>query len=118
MTRPFRPHRLVLFAASTAMAAGGVLVPATAFAATPATAHAVVKGGAVDGAGSSSTLEHRAEPGAPGTIRIDPGKGDGPLKKHRPHKGEGGKKHHTEPEWVCITAPCGPPEDTSVSGNA
>ncbi|MFJ7589126.1 hypothetical protein ACIQZO_17445 [Streptomyces sp. NPDC097617] len=44
MTLHLRTRRLALLVASTAVAAGGVLVPTTAFAATPAAPH-VVDGG-------------------------------------------------------------------------
>ncbi|MFJ7157283.1 hypothetical protein ACIQUQ_20335 [Streptomyces sp. NPDC101118] len=117
MTRPFRPHRFVLFAASTAIAAGGVLVPATAFAATPSTSHTVVTDAGDD---NKSTLFLRTNEKQ---IVIDPGDGSGTHhdggKKHdgKKHPGKKGKRPHKpdrihvpeNPEWQCITAPCGPP---------
>ncbi|MBT2480828.1 hypothetical protein [Streptomyces sp. ISL-94] len=97
MTHPFRTRRFVLFAASTAMAAGGVLVPTTAFAATPATPHTVTADG---DAGSKANVVDR------------PGKG-GDGKRGNKHPGKGGSPDRVIPPdsgtWQCVTAPCGPP---------
>uniref|UniRef100_A0AAU2JIV1 Uncharacterized protein n=1 Tax=Streptomyces sp. NBC_00049 TaxID=2903617 RepID=A0AAU2JIV1_9ACTN len=127
MTHRFRTRRIVLFAASTAIAAGGVLVPSTAFAATPAAPHTVVAdtGDAADGSKSNLLLVVPA--GSEGTIRIAPDD-DQPVKirpgkwgKKRP--GKGGPVddkiviHPGNPgQWQCITAPCGPPGQDSVPG--
>ncbi|NXY97903.1 hypothetical protein HYE82_26720 [Streptomyces sp. BR123] len=124
MTHPFRTKRLVLFAASTAMAAGGVLVPGTAFAATPATPHTVtVRGDDISG-GDTSTLLFLGEPDNAIQVAPDkdlPGKGgtgkksEGKWGKNRPGKGgssEGtGAKVPEKPDWQCVTTPCGPPDD-------
>ncbi|WP_030759273.1 hypothetical protein [Streptomyces sp. NRRL F-2664] len=99
MTHTVRTRRLAHFAAATAMAAGAVLVPTAAFAATPAAAaHAAV-----------------TDRGGPGKDHRDSWKKGGAWDKKRP--GAGGGKGGTndaghqpeEPQWQCITAPCGPP---------
>ncbi|MFE5723196.1 hypothetical protein [Streptomyces erythrochromogenes] len=112
MTHPFRTRRLALFAATSALAAGAVLVPTTAFAATPAAPHAVLTDG---GSGSRS-----------GDGRIKIGPDEDRSDKHRQGKGSDGKwkkgdkwgKKHPhvpkKPEWQCITAPCGPPGTTTT----
>lgn len=94
MTHPLRPRRLALFAATTALAAGAVLVPTTAFAAPQAVPHDVV-----------------AEKDAPGGNRHGAWQKDGARGKERPGKGgsNDGKHRPKEPQWQCITAPCGPP---------
>ncbi|MFK0256365.1 hypothetical protein [Streptomyces sp. NPDC090445] len=134
MTHPFRTKRLALFAASTAIAAGGVLVPGTAFAATPTTPQtAAVRSDDISG-GEKSTLLFLGEPENAIQVAPDkelPGKGgtgkksEGKWGKNRPGKGgssEGtGAKVPEKPVWQCITAPCGPPDDIHtevVPGNA
>ncbi|MFD5616917.1 hypothetical protein [Streptomyces yangpuensis] len=94
MTHPRRLRRPALFAVATALAAGAVLVPTTAFAAPQAAPHAVV-----------------AEKDAPGWNHHGTGQKDGAWGKERPGKGgsKDGKHHPKEPQWQCITAPCGPP---------
>ncbi|MGW6984694.1 hypothetical protein ACWGE1_35460 [Streptomyces sp. NPDC054932] len=62
MTRPFRIRRLALLTASTAVVAGGALVPTAAFAATPTAPHAVVGDSADDG--NKSNLMWIAPPGS------------------------------------------------------
>ncbi|MFJ4777716.1 hypothetical protein [Streptomyces sp. NPDC088762] len=123
MTHRFR-KQFVLFAASTAVVAGGVLVPTTAFAATPTAPHTVVAdaGDAGDpNDGSKSNLLLIVPADSEGSIKVTPHE-DRPA-KDRP--GKGGKKHPgkggssddrivVKPgkhEWQCITAPCGPPEE-------
>ncbi|WP_455359921.1 hypothetical protein [Streptomyces sp. SYSU K21746] len=128
MTHHFRTRRFLVFAASTAVAAGGVLLPTGAFAAapaTPATPHVV----AADSDDSSSTnLFH---PVGEGDTRIvvkpdgkpgkgSPGKGNG-KGSHGKGKGSHGKRGSDDgkvvvapdkpdkPVWVCVTAPCEPP---------
>ncbi|MFC9820577.1 hypothetical protein ACFWG6_31670 [Streptomyces erythrochromogenes] len=134
MTHPFRTRRLVLFAAAGALAAGAVVVPTTAFAATPAAPHAVLTdGGSGDRSGDSTLLW--TSPSGDGRIKIGPdkdrsgkdrsGKGsDGTWKKgdkwgkKRPGKGGSDDGVHVpkDPEWQCITAPCGPPRTTTEDG--
>ncbi|MFB7461975.1 hypothetical protein ACFCZ1_00480 [Streptomyces sp. NPDC056224] len=132
MTHPFRTRHLVLFAATTAVAAGAVLVPTTAFAATPAAPHTVVTVTADGDDGNKSSLLLVVPPGSEGTIKIAPGE-DQPA-KNRPGKwgsDKSGKKHPGKggssddriivtpgkpTEWQCITAPCGPPEDDPARG--
>ncbi|MET9569155.1 hypothetical protein ACFYNW_20710 [Streptomyces virginiae] len=96
MTHTVRTRRLALFAATTALAAGAVLVPTTSFAAAPATAHAVV----------ADRHEDR-----PGKDHHGTWKKDGAWGKKRPGKGgsDGGAHTPKNPQWQCITAPCGPP---------
>ena len=131
MTHPFRTRRLALFAASTAVAAGAVLVPTTSFAATPAASHVVVAESDGDDANKSNLLLV-VPPGSEGTIKIAPGE-DQPAKNRPGNWGSGksGKKHPGKggssddrivvtpgkpAQWQCIVAPCGPPEDDSVVG--
>ncbi|MEV6679205.1 hypothetical protein AB0N09_20495 [Streptomyces erythrochromogenes] len=130
MTHPFRTRRLALFAATSALAAGAVLVPTSAFAATPAAPHASLADGGSGDRGADSTLLWTA-PSGDGRIKIGPGKDR--SAKHRPGKGsdgkgsddewkkgdKGGKKHpHVpkSPQWQCTTAPCGPPGTTTEDG--
>ncbi|MFE6906197.1 hypothetical protein [Streptomyces erythrochromogenes] len=127
MTHPFRTRRLALFAATSALAAGAVLVPTGAFAATPAAAApytAPVDDGKGDRGGDSTLLW--TSPSGDGRIKIGPDKDR--SAKHRPGKGSDdewkkgdkwGKKHpHVpkDPEWQCIAAPCGPPGTTAEHG--
>ncbi|MFE9631002.1 hypothetical protein [Streptomyces sp. NPDC006463] len=126
MTHPFRTRRLALFAASTAVAAGAVLVPTTSFAATPAASHVVVAESDGDDANKSNLLLV-VPPGSEGTIKVDPDHGQ--PAKHQPGKwgkkrpGKGGSSDDRivvtpgkPAQWQCIVAPCGPPEDDSVVG--
>ncbi|WP_405787832.1 hypothetical protein OG753_07940 [Streptomyces sp. NBC_00029] len=123
MTRPFRIRRLALLTASTAVVAGGVLVPTTAFAATPATPHAVAQDSADDGnrsnlmwigpPGSGSLFdrspgsgvpdsESPAEEAPPGDFANIPGESDSPFFTRPGHP-------HWKPQWQCFAAPCEPP---------
>ncbi|MFB6524131.1 hypothetical protein [Streptomyces sp. NPDC056401] len=121
MTHISRKPRLVLFAASAAIVAGGVLAPATALAATPAHPHAV----SADDTGNESTLLHRSGPGDT-LIRTDPPAEDTPGtwgkgKHKRPGKHDSPESPPVfqapgRPEWQCITAPCGPPEGVPDGG--
>ncbi|MFF3211212.1 hypothetical protein ACFYYB_11170 [Streptomyces sp. NPDC002886] len=114
MNHVSRKPRLVLFAASAAIVAGGVLAPAAAFAATPASAHAV----RADDTGNESTLLLRTDSDE-GRIRTDQPAEDSPGKWGKAkHKRPG--KHSPEspvinvpdkPEYQCVAAPCGPPEN-------
>ncbi|THA82785.1 hypothetical protein [Streptomyces sp. A0592] len=115
MTHPFRTRRLALFAATSALAAGAVLVPTTAFAAAPAAPHAVLADGGGGDRSDDSTLM-RTSPSGDGRIKISPDRaGSG---KHRPGKGgsDGGVHVPKNPEWQCIAAPCGPPGTTTDDG--
>lgn len=98
MIRTVRTRRLALFAATTAVAAGALLVPTTSFAATPAGPHAAA---ADDGDRGGSRKDHRGQ-----------WKKDGTWGKKRPGKGgsDGGVHTPKNPDWQCITAPCGPPD--------
>ncbi|MGW0393968.1 hypothetical protein ACWDYJ_24370 [Streptomyces sp. NPDC003042] len=133
MTHPFRTRRLALFAASTAIAAGGVLVPTTAFAATPGTPHTVVADGEGGDSGTKSTLLLFPDgpgnrviviPDEDGSNKDRPGKwGDWKWGDKRP--GKGGSPDVVAPgpgsPWQCVTAPCGPPgtdESTTLPGHA
>ncbi|WP_407839090.1 hypothetical protein ACE1OC_26370 [Streptomyces sp. DSM 116496] len=117
MNHVFRKPRLVLFAASAAIVAGGVLAPATALAATPAHSHAVR---ADDTTGNESTLLHRSGPDDT-VIRTDPPAEDTPGKWGNGKPGKRPGKHDPvrppvfqapdKPEWQCVRAPCGPPEE-------
>ncbi|CAM5672505.1 hypothetical protein SAVIM338S_07070 [Streptomyces avidinii] len=110
--------RLVLFAASAALVAGGVLAPATAFAATPATSHAVRADGDT-GDGPSLLLytsehsvlgtDHRSGEDHPGTWG-DGKQGKGPGKHGSPESPVMRVPKH--PQWQCVAAPCGPPGET------
>ncbi|MEC4570959.1 hypothetical protein [Streptomyces virginiae] len=105
MTHTARTRRLALFAATTAVAAGALLVPTTSFAATPATPHAVV----ADGDGR---IKADPQEGRPGTGHHDTWKKDGARGGKRPGKGgsDGGAHVPKEPKWQCVKAPCGPPD--------
>ncbi|MCJ0870914.1 hypothetical protein [Streptomyces sp. AP-93] len=127
MNHVSRKPRLVLFAASAAIVAGGALAPATALAATPAGSHAV----RADDTGNESTLLLRTGPDDTLIGKDRPAK-DGPDKWGNGKHGKGpGKKGSPEsppvfqapgkPEWQCVTAPCGPPEgipDGGLEGDA
>ncbi|MEV6731186.1 MULTISPECIES: hypothetical protein [unclassified Streptomyces] len=132
MTYPFRMRRLFVFAASTAAAAGAVLMPTGAFAATPATPHTVVSDGDI---GSTDTPLPNDEPHVSNLLLVVPedsdegrivvkpdaqdGQGKGgvvkpDLGKQRPgktdrHENTGVTNPHREPVWICVAAPCGPP---------
>ncbi|MCM1966268.1 hypothetical protein ABT024_26350 [Streptomyces sp. NPDC002812] len=122
MTHVSRKPRLVLFAASAAIVAGGVLAPATALAATPAGSHAVT---ADDTTGNESTLLLHSGPDDT-LIRTDPPAEDTPGKWGKGKHKRPGKHGSPEsppvfqapdrPEWQCITAPCGPPEGIPGGG--
>nr|WSW63544.1 hypothetical protein OG513_36000 [Streptomyces sp. NBC_00998] len=128
MTHPFRMRRMFVFAASTAAAAGAVLLPTGAFAATAATPHTVEAQGepGPDPAHSDSNstlLLIVPEDSDDGKIVVKPdaqdgqGKGDAvkpDLGKLRPgktdrHENTGVTNPYREPVWICVAAPCGPP---------
>ncbi|WP_327734098.1 hypothetical protein OG749_09605 [Streptomyces nojiriensis] len=136
MTHPFRPRRLALLVASTAVAAGGVLVPTTAFAATPAAPHTVVADGTGDGVhlpdGGQQWQCFAAPCEPPGGTGPEPDRHDerdhhgkwGDDKWDRygrwdPDKwgghlpgGNGDDGVHVpdgKPQWQCFAAPCEPP---------
>ncbi|MFF1337592.1 hypothetical protein ACFVYT_06680 [Streptomyces sp. NPDC058290] len=133
MTHPFRMRRMFVFAASTAAAAGAVLLPTGAFAATPATAHTVVSDGDIGSPGArlpndephvSNLLLITPKDSDEGRIIVKPdttqdGQGQGDVVKRGPGKVRPGKNDHNDdtgvtiPEgervWICVTAPCGPP---------
>lgn len=128
MTHPFRTRRLVLFAAGAAVAAGAVVVPTTAFAATPAAPRTVVADTGDADDGNKSDLLLVVPPGSEGTIKVAPGE-DQPAKNHpgkwgnkRPGKGgsSGTKVVVTDgkPVLECFAAPCGPAEDVVIGGIA
>ncbi|MEU6399914.1 hypothetical protein ABZ867_23425 [Streptomyces cinnamoneus] len=100
MTHTVRTRRLALFAATAAGAAGAVLVPTTSFAATPA-APATLHAAVADRHGERPDKDHH-----------DTWKKDGTWGKKRPGKGgsDGGVHVPKNPQWQCITAPCGPPD--------
>ncbi|WP_405532566.1 hypothetical protein OG592_34545 [Streptomyces avidinii] len=123
MTRLFRTRRIALFAASTAIAAGGVLIPTTAFAATPAAAHTVAADGAGDGSRTGLLLLTQS---GDGDIFVNKQQGDrpaedssaeggphgnGPADRGRHHDGpdDGIRIPHGKPQWQCFAAPCEPP---------
>ncbi|WP_030296408.1 hypothetical protein [Streptomyces katrae] len=125
MTHPFRTRRFLVFAASTAAAAGAVLLPTGAFAATPATPHTVV---ADDGPGnpahseSSTLLWITPEGSDEGRIVVKPdvqkpqdnravNKADhGKIRVHdNVGRGGGLLDPPKDPVWICVAAPCGPP---------
>ncbi|MFF1414833.1 hypothetical protein ACFVX6_34580 [Streptomyces sp. NPDC058289] len=126
MNHVSRKPRLVLFAASAAIVAGGVLAPATALAATPASSHAV----RADDTGNESTLLLRTGPDDTliGKDRpAEDGSGKWGNGKHGKRPGKHGSPESPvfqapdRPEWQCITAPCGPPEgfpDGGAEGDA
>ncbi|MFG2229595.1 hypothetical protein ACGFNX_06185 [Streptomyces sp. NPDC048723] len=128
MTHPFRTRRLALLVASTAIAAGGVLVPTTAFAATPTAAHQVMADGAdggvhvTDGGRQWQCFAAPCEPpGSTGPETDGHGEWDHHGKgghdkgnrhdKHRPGRNGDGGVHVPEgkPQWQCFAAPCEPP---------
>ncbi|MFG2986553.1 hypothetical protein ACGFYQ_35825 [Streptomyces sp. NPDC048258] len=139
MTHPFRKPRFLMLAASTAVVAGGVLVPTGAFAAVPTAPHAVVADDSVaatddqGGTDNKSTLLLIVRDGD-GNIRIGPGQGKddsgdqvnpigqgGPRigEKNRHKGGPGSDTRVKQPKsdsWVCITAPCGPEDKAAPSG--
>ncbi|MFI6007020.1 hypothetical protein ACIA98_43025 [Streptomyces sp. NPDC051366] len=132
MIRTSRKRRLVLFAASTAVAAGGVVVPTSAFAATPAAPHTVMADSGADGAGNKSSLLWTS-PNGEGRLKIAPregqpakvrpGKwGDSKWGKNRPGKdGISQTKvtvHEGKPVYQCVAAPCNPPEELVTGGLA
>ncbi|MFF8258611.1 hypothetical protein [Streptomyces virginiae] len=103
MTHTVRTRRLALFAVTSALAAGAVLVPTTSFAAAPAAAHTAV----ADRHGDRPGKDHH------GTWKKDGGWGE-----KRPGKGgsDGGAHTPKNPQWQCIKAPCGPPDSTGGGG--
>ncbi|MFJ7271548.1 hypothetical protein ACIQV3_33725 [Streptomyces sp. NPDC099050] len=120
MNHVSRKPRLVLFAASAALVAGGVLAPAAAFAATPASSHAV----SADDTGNESTLLLRTDSDE-GLIRTDRPAKDGPGKWGNGKHGKRPGKHSPQgpvfqtpdkPEYQCVAAPCGPPEEVVGGG--
>lgn len=133
MTQPFRTRQFLVFAASTAAAAGAVLLPTGAFAATPATTHTVVadSGPGNPGHNGSTLLLVVPEGSDDGRIIVKPEAHDGQGKdqsqgpgKHGPGKGNPGKSGGTDgggvldpprdPIWICVAAPCGPPPQAQV----
>ncbi|WP_327306630.1 hypothetical protein OG730_26795 [Streptomyces sp. NBC_01298] len=122
MNHVSRKPRLVLFAASAAIVAGGVLAPAAAFAATPASSHAV----RADDTGNESTLLLRTDSDE-GLIHTDRPAKDSPGKWGNGKHGKRPGKHSPDvirvpdkPEYQCVAAPCGPPEniDDAALGHA
>lgn len=127
MTLTVRPRRLVLFAASTAFAAAGVLVPTTAFAA-PASPHTAVTDNHQDRSRDDHSdkwgkEEHKKWDhdtwGKEQHDKWDHDKHD-KHEKHEKHDkwnkwdhdtwGKGkGKVKHVPSEWQCFAAPCVPP---------
>ncbi|MEV0411247.1 hypothetical protein AB0I68_10690 [Streptomyces sp. NPDC050448] len=126
MTHPFRTRHFLVFAASTAAAAGAVLLPTGAFAATPATPHTVVaesrpgNPGQNDNSSLLWVVPEGSDEGRiivlpdakdvhdntghskPGQGKIHPGKGDR-------HDSTGVQAPGKSYEWECVAAPCGPP---------
>ncbi|MFG2990536.1 hypothetical protein ACGFZK_14815 [Streptomyces sp. NPDC048257] len=130
MTHPFRTRRLTLLVASTAIAAGGVLVPTTAFAATPATPPTVVADVADDGArvldGGQQwqCVAAPCEPPGGATDRWDHDRWDhdkwghqdkwdrpGTWGEHPPGRNDSDRVRvpDGESQWQCFAAPCEPP---------
>ncbi|WKD36113.1 hypothetical protein [Streptomyces xanthophaeus] len=137
MTLPLRPRRLALLVASTAIAAGGALLPTTAFAAAPAAPHQAVADGTGGGVhvpdrgqtwqcfaapceppgstgwetGGHDKWDHHDKPGHDKWDHRD--KWDRHDKKghDRPGRNDGGGVHVPEGEqqWQCFAAPCEPP---------
>ncbi|MFF3861655.1 hypothetical protein [Streptomyces sp. NPDC002209] len=104
MTHPFRTRRFLVFAASTAAAAGAVLLPTGAFAAPATTPHTVVAdsppANPCDGPGNmacsgpqTGTIGHVDEGG--GAVVVDPGGTPPDTKAGQGRHGPGkwGKKH-------------------------
>ncbi|MEV7561447.1 hypothetical protein [Streptomyces sp. NPDC089795] len=127
MTHPFRPRRLALLVASTAIAAGGVLVPTTAFAAIPAAPHTVVAVGAdggvrvPDGGQQWQCFAAPCEPPggtAPEKGHHDEGdhhgKWDHDKRDRHDKRGDHRPGRHDEggQQWQCFAAPCEPPNGT------
>ncbi|MEU6311572.1 hypothetical protein [Streptomyces sp. NPDC047014] len=119
MTLTVRPRRLALLAVSTAFAAGGVLVPTTAFAA-PASPHTVVANGHQDRSHDdhSDKWDHdkrdKWSKGEHGKWDKDShGKWDHDKWDHGKHDkwdhDHGNKAKHKPSEWQCFAAPCVPP---------
>ncbi|WP_329105226.1 hypothetical protein [Streptomyces sp. NBC_01439] len=106
-----RPRRLALLVASTAIAAGGVLVPTSAFATTPTAPHGVVADatdGGVHVPGGGQQWQCFAAPCEPpgNTVpEADPHEGWDPY-----GTGDVGVRvPDGEPQWQYFAAPCGPP---------
>ncbi|MFF5486802.1 hypothetical protein ACFY7Y_13095 [Streptomyces virginiae] len=129
MTQLLRTRRLALLVASTAIAAGGVLVPTTAFAATPTAPHQVMADGTdgkvlvPDGRQQWQCFAAPCEPPGgtePGTDHHDtwdhPDTWDRHDKKgeHRPgrHDGVGVHVPDGDQQWQCFAAPCETPTGT------
>ncbi|WP_327386965.1 MULTISPECIES: hypothetical protein [unclassified Streptomyces] len=126
-----RPRRLALLVASTAIAAGGVLVPTTAFAATSTAPHGVVADGTdggvhvPDGRQQWQCFAAPCEPPGhtgPETDPHDAWDPYGPWRhgpwdrhdergEHRPGRNGGDGVHVPDgkPQWQCFAAPCEPP---------
>ncbi|MGZ9929308.1 hypothetical protein ACXNSR_05385 [Streptomyces sp. NC-S4] len=120
-----RPRRLALLVASTAIAAGGVLVPTTAFAATPTAPRTVVADGTDDGVhvpdgkpqwqcfaapceppgGTGPETEPYDEWGPYGPWGHDEWGGYRPGR----HGDDGVRIPDGKPQWQCFAAPCEPP---------
>ncbi|KOY54222.1 hypothetical protein [Streptomyces sp. XY332] len=130
MKHPFRTRHFLVFAASTAAAAGAVLLPTGAFAATEATPHTVVaesKPATPEQDRNSTLLLVVPEDGDEGRIIVKPDVEDATANlNERVFEGRdddpgaaSGKSHRNddtrvklprkEPVWICVTAPCGPP---------
>lgn len=113
MTHPFPTRRVALLTVSAALAAGSALVPATAFAATPA---APPTARADRGDGDNANLLYLAPPGA-GSIfghrpQGDPPTGEPPVGREDAHgtpDDPGVFIPPRTPQWRCVAAPCGPP---------
>ncbi|MEV6651043.1 hypothetical protein [Streptomyces sp. NPDC051219] len=133
MTHPFRTRRFLVFAASSAVVAGGVLLPTGAFAAAPTAPYVVAADNDHGNPDDSANLIGKADNPigvkpddranligkAENPIVVKPdgkgGQGKGPGKG--PGKGGPGKGGRTDgevvvapddPVWVCVAAPCGP----------
>ncbi|MFI5999469.1 hypothetical protein ACIA98_03485 [Streptomyces sp. NPDC051366] len=129
MTHPFRMRRMFVFAASTAAAAGAVLLPTGAFAATPATPHTVVAQGEpgpnpAHNDNNSTLLLVVPEDSDEGRIVVKPdvqepqdnravNKADpGKIRVHDKAGRDGGLLDPPkDPVWICVAAPCGPPSN-------
>ncbi|PWK69355.1 hypothetical protein BCL76_10671 [Streptomyces sp. CG 926] len=131
MTRLFRPRRLALLVASTAIAAGGVLVPTTAFAATPASPHTIVADGSDGGVhvpdkgqqwqcfaapceapgGTTPEEDHHDKRDHDKRDHRDRRDRHDKRDDHRPGRHDEGGVHvpNGEQQWQCFAAPCGPP---------
>lgn len=121
MTHLFRTPRLVVLAASTAMAAAGLLAPVSALASTTPTGHvtAMVPKGDGDDPGDHSTLLHTTRPGDPDAVRID-SDGFEPADRED-HTGIGWdddigltqRPTPNKPQWQCFAAPCETPDEAA-----